>query len=86
MTAMKPTADSADSPASLKSFPPITSPELQGKKAATRFEKMREDMNNESPEEITAYIQNYAPEIVREGDPIPYDTDAGIEYATGEGR
>ncbi|EFR04283.1 hypothetical protein MGYG_07292 [Nannizzia gypsea CBS 118893] len=67
-----------------KSPLPIPSAELQDKKAPTRFDKMLDDLKNKSPEELAAYLQKYGPKIVREGDPIPYDTDADIKYSMGE--
>ena len=51
----------ASSP-SVNSSSPITSVVTPGKNSPSRLEKMLEEMKKKSPEEITAYIQNYAPE------------------------
>ncbi|EEQ34626.1 uncharacterized protein MCYG_07445 [Microsporum canis CBS 113480] len=48
------------------------------------FEKVLEDIKNNTPEENAAIARKYGPRIVGEG--IPYDTDADIEYDTGKKR
>lgn len=52
--------DTAPSPSHKSSFP-IPSTERQGQKALNRFDKIMEDMEKKSPEEITAFIQKYGP-------------------------